>query len=433
MGRGLAEAILALMISTTGLAAVSVNGQSIEGPPVSVAVMDETALNPFHEEFRWTGQPPAWIPVDVVVPFEAHRWDLGEESPLRALPTHALVWIEGTRVLAFGAYDAPTFDLLGSAEHRRHGTGSMSALLGSTTGTAVDALGVFTGGVGAKGYEWVAESPWIDVVSVSVFAAVTLSSSNGSGSGSAIEELTCASGDAIRRTQERGALVVASAGNTDLGGAYAVPNALPGVYRVGGANPDGTPESGFPDGPPPDLLAAEDPVEDAFFWLGFSSRTFDTSDRFDFQAASGNDNTSFSRYGGTSGAAPTTAGRATNLIRHARAILGDTSGPESRPAGVLALMGRSNEELLPASGPLSDGDFTAPELASLLRSTARPSLSATPGRYFYEGYGVRTRAEDSHAVRVLRGEQAAPPRAEDDADRDADTHLRELALTGRCP
>lgn len=129
-------------------------------------------------------------------------------------------------------------------------------------------------------------------------------------------------------------------------------------------------------------------------------------------------------FGGTSGATPSTAGRAATLIRLARAILG--SRYTGTRGGALARAAAGAD--IPCVGPLSDGDFTAAELVQVLHHVAIPVAAAGPARYLFEGYGaLNDPAAIATARDVLLGTKELPARPEDDAMHDRVEELRKTA------
>ncbi len=137
---------------------------------------------------------------------------------------------------------------------------------------------------------------------------------------------------------------------------------------------------------------------------------------------------------GTSGATPYVAGSAAQVVRAARAILGDT-GRTGIVDGVLA----SGPAGAVADGPLADGDLTLDELRRLLftTATARPEAQEEDGPscigpygssgvkwssvpedypgYLHIGYGAVDRPAVALAVEVLRGTEPMPERPDEDA------------------
>lgn len=409
----------ARVTAATALAAAAVVGSpamarpSAQPPAVVVAVIGDTGLNPLHREFAATGtaaqRPPTMPPARVVaLPPPGNfteRLDAARMGPLGALEPGQLYTIARTKldvVVPGDAAVAGPYDLLAD---RVHGTGVVGALAGNTTGTNPQVRVVFVAGNAKAAWDWAADQPWIDVIMTSNISVAD---------GSAPQTATCGPGDAVRRMVVAGRPVFASAGNAEQLGAVSAPNALPDVYRVGGVDAAGTPWQGVhPDQQDPNLA------------LGQVTRPYDTADLYAFPTAAADSDTAMMTFGGTSGATPRTVGRAARLIATARAAL-----RQAGPAAPAALASGSRR---PAMGPLADGSLTRPELLSLLRSSAQPSLPDVPGRYAYEGYGAQNAATERQAARLLLGTAPAPDRTNDDTAHAAAVAARSAAFPpGRC-
>jgi hypothetical protein len=96
--------------------------------------------------------------------------------------------------------------------------------------------------------------------------------------------------------------------------------------------------------------------------LGTPNRSYETGDRYSFEAATCEDDKGSMDFGGTSGATPSTAGRAAELIAHARFLLG--SSYTGVRGGVLAKAARGCPSA--AQRPLTDADLTSEELVDVL-------------------------------------------------------------------
>lgn len=296
----------------------------------------------------------------------------------------------------------------GGEDHRRHGTGVVGAAIGSVHGTAPDAWVVFVPRNDPSGYAWVAEQPWIDVATVSAHSLET-SPEHG--------VLPCRAAPHVRAfTRDR--VFFASSGNVEHSSLYMM-NGMPEFHLVGSVDDSGS-----------SLMRPRPPAstddEELFFALArYGTRTYETGDRFEFPAAGSDSTHGTEPFGGTSGATPSTAGRAADVITAARTILGDTG---NRPRAVLAL--RGPDVVAPPSGPLADGDLTAAELTDLLHAVAVPQLE-TPGRYLVEGYGALGDEAEQRAIQVLRGAEAMPDRSSDDADHARSEQARARASAAR--
>lgn len=380
------------------------------GAAPTVAIVGESGLNVLHDEFRAT-EPvdyPAGMPAPVFVDLPAggtfeQRLAQLRQGPLSHLKPGTLYAVRGTRVLVYApvvteAGDPGDTDVLdtdtGPADSLaplQHGTGVVASAIGATTGTAPDALAVFvTGGYDSPAaWGWISRQPWIDVASVSGYVLTA----NG----------TCRGGAEARAAIAAGHTIFSSSGNaTDGQEQLVTPNGLPEVYRVGGV--DATGRTWLPGHP-----EEQDPT---FALLGGVTRPYDTGGLYSFMSAAPDSQSGLQQFGGTSGATPRTAGYALRLIATARSIL--AGGP-------------------PATGPLADGSFTGEDLTALLRHTATPHETASPGRYFVEGYGAVTTESVDLAERVLRGEVRMPARPDEDRAHDATVAARTaLFSAGRC-
>jgi hypothetical protein len=171
------------------------------------------------------------------------------------------------------------------------------------------------------------------------------------------------------------------------------PSGLPENYQVGGVASDGRSQRPSTDG------------------TAGPTRPYETGDRFAFQAAAPDSLNGSVLFTGTSGSAPSTAGRAADLIQYARTLLHSHAGFSS---GALATADRDSRLRLPARGPLRDGRLTRDELIDVLHHVAVPAEPAGPTRYAIEGYGALTREAMATAKRVLAGSQELPSRTEED-------------------
>lgn len=406
-------AAAAALAAAAAVACPASAGPAATPPAVVVAIVGDTGLNPLHREFAATGttsRRPPNMPPARAVPLPGagtftERLGAAQRGPLGALELGRLYTIAGTKldvVVPGGTAASGPYDLLAD---RYHGTGVTAALAGNSTGTNPDVRVVFVAGNGKAAWDWVADQPWIDIVLTSNISVVD---------GSAPENATCGPGGAVQRMAAAGRPVFASAGNAEQLGAVSAPNALPSVYRVGGADRDGRPWQGVhPDEDDPNLA------------LGQVTRPYDTADLYAFQTAAADSDTELMTFGGTSGATPRTAGRAARLIATARAALRQNGPPAP---GSLA-----NGPRRPAAGPLADGALTRPELFSVLRASAKPSLPDVPGRYAYEGYGAHDDATEAQATRLLTGAASPPARTNDDSAHAAAVAARSAAFpAGRC-
>jgi hypothetical protein len=273
--------------------------------------------------------------------------------------------------------------VLGDAEQRLHGTGTASSAAGTTIGTSPDSLIVFVPGNGDAAYGWLADQRWVDVASTSVYAIPTTGHCDGA--------------DGARALHAGGGLLFSSSGNLyDAYEPVAMPNGLPEVYQVGGVDSDGRTWL-------PGHLEEPEP----FFAAGNVIRPYETGARYSYPAAAADSTTGTQPFGGTSGATPTVAGYAAELVAEARRLLDDT-GPRTHTA----LARRGTAAVPPRRGPLSDGTFARDELIDVLHRTAVPAETG-PGRYALEGFGATDRRSHAVALDVLRGAAELPTRPDD--------------------
>ncbi|HYI46256.1 MAG TPA: S8/S53 family peptidase [Actinomycetota bacterium] len=358
--------------------------------PVVIAIVDITGLNVLHEEFAAseTLTLPADMPAATSIrlpggsTFE-ERLAAAQDGPLGKLKGERLYSIDSTRIagIYFAAHGRHSI-----VESRSHGTGTSSSAVGSTVGTSPNALLVYVPATGRDAWEWLVNQDWIDIVSAS-YTAIT-------------EDGTCPEADAVRKIVRRGRLVFAAAGNQEPFWPAMSPTGLAEAYQVGGVDRNGRTYL-----PPGEDGTATDPIR----FTDTTTRPYETGDRFIRDIADPDDDSRIVRAGGTSFAAPATAGRAAGLIELARRILRTPPGDDSE---ALASLGPGGK--VPPRGPLADGELTNEELIDLLHHTAAPAEPASPFRYLVEGYGAHDAATTRIAAGVLSGSAVAPARPEED-------------------
>ena len=417
----LAAAVVAgLAVCTSAAAAGHSRPQPVR--PVVIAVVGDDGFNVLHQDFATADgrEPmlPAGFPhaVSVRLPSSGsfqQRLSSAEAGPLGHLQPDTLYRVRNTRVIGVIAPSntgqPPTpVDLLAD---RLHGTGVASAAVGRRYGTAPNALLVFVVGEWSNAWKWVADQPWIDLAVTSDYTIVNAADPTN------VATMTCAGGEAIHDIAASGRLVFGSSGDNDQQGIVQAPLGLPDVYQVGGVNADGTP-----------WVGVHPNESDPQFATGQVTRPYVTGDLYSFEAASPDALTGPAPFGGDSGAAPLTAGRAATLLAAAR---GQLRTPNTMHAGLLAWLGPAASR--PAKGPLADGRLTAAELSLVLRHTATRSLPDSPASYAVEGYGALTSASMTLAQSVLAGAAALPDRSQDDTDYAGVTAARSIIFNGaRC-
>lgn len=397
MRRTTAFAVVVMAFVSTTVAAVGAPSPAPSRVAV-IAFVGESGMNVLHRDFATAdGSDPAYpagVRVrSVSVPRTgsfASRLGVVRRGPLGHLDPGVVYAVRGTRLLVVSAPGASaTTDVTGSGEQSLdseptdpmlHGTGVVDAAIGRRFGTAPHAIGVLVLGSVSDGWSWVAQQRWIDLASTSSYEPLS----------------TCQGASAVRAFSARGGLVFSSSGNTtDELEPLAAPNGLPEVYDVGGVNSDGTPYL-----PPHD-------DSDPWYAAGTVMRPYETGELFRFTTAGSDGVATTMRFGGTSGAAPRTAGWAADVLMaswHLRAS---------------------------SRGPLADGKLTAVELRRLLHHVARPSQPANPAGYAVEGFGSLNRAAIDVAEAVLAGRVDEPQRPDDDGYEAAVESARAAAFA-RC-
>lgn len=362
-------------------------------PVTTIAIVGDAAINPLHVEFRTRdGRDPAYPagmpkPVRVTLPKGSFADAMATlaAGPLGNPKAGTLYAVAGTRLLVYATPGSGS--LVAPGDGRLHGTGTAASAAGSRTGTSPDSLVVFVPRTTAAAYGWLAAQRWVDVASTSVYSIPTTEQCQGAAE--------------ARAMHQRGGLLFSSSGNTyDYVEPFSVPNGLPEVFQVGGVDAAGR-----------TWLPPHPGEESPFFAAGSVVRPYETGARYSFRAASGDSRDGTQPFGGTSGATPTVAGYAAELIAEARRLLRSPGGRRR--------------------GPLADGRFTRDELVALLHATATPFEAPGTHRYALEGYGATGATSHALALKVLRGQATAPARAAEDAEHARAESLR-AAHTARC-
>ena len=387
--------IVGAVVLATALGAAPALGSAAARPsfrpdPVVIAIVDITGLNVLHREFAAPGKVafPAGMPEATSIHLPGgstfdERLAAAQKGPLGKLEGERLYSIASTRIA--GIYFAAD-GKHSIVESRSHGTGTSSSAVGNTVGTSPNALLVYVPATGRDAWEWLANQDWIDIVSAS-YTAIT-------------EDGTCPEADSVRKIVKRGRLVFAAAGNQEPFWPAMSPTGLAEAYQVGGVDRNGRTYL-----PPGEDGSVTNPIR----FTDTTTRPYETGDRFIRDIADPDDDSRIVRAGGTSFAAPATAGRAARLIELARKILRTPPGNDSE---ALASLGPGGK--VPARGPLSDGELTNEELIDLLHHTAAPAEPPSPFRYLVEGYGAHDATTMDLAARVLSGSDVAPARPEED-------------------
>lgn len=407
--RAVVTAAVAVAVSATATVAVAPRRPD----PVVIAIVGEAGLNVLHSDFARAGAPrPSGMPGAETIRLPSsgsfgERLAAARAGALGHLRPGRLYRIADSRIAGIvnpaGTGADTEVDVFANPDH---GTGVVSAAVGRTHGTAPDAVVVVVLGASQAAWRWIAGQPWIDVVSASYF---------GVGSVNDGTRITCVEGASIDTLTTRGRPVFVAAGNGDEVGVVASPSGHPDVYRVGGVTRDGR------------TWLPHDRSDGAVTPRITPNRPYDTGELFSFPAAAADSLSGEREFGGTSGAAPRTAGHAARLIADARRLLGARNG---RPGPALA--STADGYRAPKSGPLNDGVLTREELLTVLRHTAIPYV-ASPHAFAAEGYGAVNARSIDHATRVLRAQAPEPRRDAEDAYRATVDEAREAAYADpRC-
>lgn len=375
---------LVLVVGTFSMADARTIGKTPPpSPPVVIAIVEPSGFNVLHEDFGLApGQSAAEVPATlkpriVTLPrsgsFDRRKAEVSA-GPLGHLEPGTFYSVKGTRVVGIYVSESATVtDVYASPDH---GTGSASAALGLTHGTFPLASLVYVPDTSADAWRWLAEQRWIDVISASY---------------GGISSERCEINDIITEISEQGRLVFTAVGNGEQIGTVAVPSGAPAAYQVGGVTADGN--------------TYVDPAQPA---SRTPNRPYETGDRYMFEAADSESLRGSVPFGGTSGAAPSTAGRAAAVIDAARRMLGARGLP---PPGSLA----SGRHRVSNRGPLADRGLTGQEVTALLHQVARPTLPSFPQRYLIEGFGALDAGTTAEAIKILSGAEVPPDRVEDEA------------------
>ena len=372
--------------------------QAPERPRITIAVFEQ-GMNVLHEDFKLRpGEQlrlPRGVPAYETVPLPregtfAERLKELRNGALGNMEEDSLYWVEGTRVLVYHPKNALDADVYTSGGH---GTGVASAAVGTKYGTFSEGVVVLIHeSRSGPAWEWAAQQDWIDIYSTSY---VSIGS--------------CPEKPHLEDIVASGRILFAAAGNTvPPTGAFHSPAGLTDAYQVGGVDEEGR-----------SYLAPSHTTG------ATTTRPYETGDRFDFMAADYESLSGEMDFGGTSGAAPSTAGRAAELITFARTQLGSIG---RAPTGELAKAGRG--AALPKSGPLADGDLTSEELTNILHHVATPAEEPGPTRYLMEGYGALSNKTTALAKKVLLGVAPLPERPEEDQMHEVVEGLRPVATAG---
>ena len=415
---------------------VSCSLAAFKRKPFVVVAFVDSGVNPYHQDFRapeFVHHPSKYIegyPAEAAAikpsfdVADAKGYDAAREADdamWKLVTGDKLYWFPGTRII--GGISQGSGGTTGDLLERKilddggHGTGVVSVGAGANFGSNPNALIVMVEGLGERSLEWATAQPWIDIVSNSWGNQANLPLGD--------PEMT-------RVATRRGQSIVFSAGN----GATNTNSST--VFTPGGPVEDPckckTPDSDLSvtdpwSGPAWELtVGAASPINGQAHWWhsipvdvsSFGSK-WRAAGAFGVKPVIDEDNIETRDFGGTSCAAPTTAGVLSAIIERARIELGDTHGGQ-RPDQVVAV----GKKKFP-SGPLDDGKLTRLEAEALVQKTASPVPAdpakitwdyavrpTTPTYYLHQGYGVVTRDSKALAIDVLLGKEPLPDRAEVD-------------------
>lgn len=417
-------------------AQVACSLEAFERKPFVVVAFVDSGINPYHQDFRapeFVHHPSKYIE-GYPTESKALRPSFGladskgydaarakDDLMWKMVKRSELYWFPGTRII--GGMSKGAGGTSGEWQERMilddqgHGTGVASVGAGRYFGSNPNALIVMVEGLGAQSLEWATSQPWIDIVS------------NSWGNQA---NLPLGSPEQTRVATERGQTVVFSAGNgaTNTNSSTVFPAGGPVEDPCKCKTPDSDNSMTDPwSGPSWQLtVGAASPINGQAHWwhsipvdvASFGSK-WRAAGAWGVKPVVDEENVQTRDFGGTSCAAPTTAGVLSSIIERARVELGDTTGGQ-RPDQVVAI---GKKKL--ASGPLDDGMLTRLEAEALVQKTAAPVPAdpekltwdyavrpTTPLYYLHQGYGVVTKDSKALAFDVLLGKEELPVRTEVD-------------------
>lgn len=407
-------------------------------PFVVIAFVD-TGINPYHQDFRapeFVHHPSRYIEgypkdaksfkaaLDVADKkgYDAAR--KADETDWLRVMSSELHWFPGTRIiggisLGSGATNGDYSERKVLDDHS-HGTGVASVAAGQFFGSNPNALIVMVESLGERPLEWANSQEWIDIVS------------NSWGN---LANLPLGDPSSTKTATDRGQTVVFSAGNgaTNTNSSTVFPPDGPVEDPCKCKTPDSDNSMTDPWSGPSWLLTigAISPINGQDHWWhsypvdvsSFGSK-WRAAGAFGVKIKPDDENIETRDFGGTSCAAPTTAGVLSRIILEARTMLGDTHGGQ-RPKQAVAVGPKSRA---PKKGPLEDGILTRLEAEELVQRTAFPTPAdpqkilwdyavrpTTPAYFVHQGYGVVYRESLAFALKVLVGKEPMPERADADA------------------
>ncbi|MDQ3955637.1 MAG: S8/S53 family peptidase [Actinomycetota bacterium] len=392
--------------------------KAFDKKPFVVIAFVDTGINPYHHDFRAPdfvhhpskfveGYPAKAPSLKLAFPkadasgYEAAR--AADDANWKAVKKSKLYWFPGTRII--GGISVRPYGTSSDSEERKilddhgHGTNSASVAAGRYFGSNPTALIVMVEGLGPAPLEWANSQEWIDIVSNSWGYSTPKLPLDRLDGGLA----------STRVATRRGQSVVFSAGNGATG-TMTAPDSDPSIMSSSA-------------GPSWHLtIGAASPVNgQAHWWHSIPVDVSSFGSKWRAADGFGVKRTATRDFGGTSCAAPTTAGVLSAIIERARIALGDTAGGQRR--GQAVAVGKKKL----AKGPIKDGVLTRLEAEALVQKTAFPVPAdpeklredyavrpTTPLYYLYQGYGVVHRDSKALALKVLLGKKPLPDRTEVD-------------------
>ncbi|HEX2056954.1 MAG TPA: S8/S53 family peptidase [Actinomycetota bacterium] len=410
--------------------------RAFEKKPFVVIAFVDSGINPYHQDFRapeFVHHPSKYIEgypaeAQALKPsfgladskgYEAAR--KGDDTMWKTVKRDQLYWFPGTRIIGgisrgTGGVTAP-WQERAILDDQGHGTGVASVGTGRYFGSNPNALIVMVESLGERSLEWATSQPWIDIVS------------NSWGN---TANLPLGDPESTRVATRRGQSVLFSAGNgaTNTNSSTIFPPGGPVEDPCKCKTPDSDNSMTDPWSGPSWLITvgAASPINGQAHWwhsipvdvASFGSK-WRAAGAWGVKPVIDEENVQTRDFGGTSCAAPTTAGVLSAIIERARVELGDTTGGQ-RPDQVVA----AGKKKLP-KGPLDDGKLTRLEAEALVMKTAAPVPAdpekltwdyavrpTTPIYYLHQGYGVVTSESKALALDVLLGKEDLPDRTEVD-------------------
>lgn len=409
---------------------------AFQNKPFVVIAFVDTGINPYHQDFRapeFVHHPSEYIegyPADTPSldlsfdvadsrGYEAAR--LADTSAWNDVPFRQLRWIPGTRIIGGFAATTSSSSTPWVLDRNGHGTGVASVAAGRFYGANPNSLIVAVEGLGDVGLNWATSQEWIDIVSNSwgFIASAPFPSSN-----------------QTREATRRGQSVVFSGGNgATNSNSSTIWNPIEDISPIEDPckckTPDSNPNMTSPYKGPSWVLTvgAASPINgQPHWWHSIPVDVVSFGSKWRAAAVDGVTPGDSRDFGGTSNAAPTTAGVLSAVVERAREAVGDTVGGQ-RPGQVIATPDPGSDPVLPDTGPLADGQLTRLEAEEIVQKSAFPveadpekitwdyavrPTTGTPYDHAVQGYGLVDRTAKDRALDVLLGDEPMPDRTDVD-------------------